>query len=165
MFLAAVGVMLILLDVERRVEAFRHGPDDAAFVTFLEKRLNNHSYVSSDSVGENESDSVQCHSHLHTCCSTYQGPDRGTWYDPSGKQLEFLTPAARVFQSRGTQRVDLRRGKGHVISPGLYRCDINVGIFRGPTMMTIYVGLYSSTSGGKSLHAPHHISNYYTTRL
>ena len=36
------------------------------------------------------SDSVQCHTDLTTCCTGGQGIHRGDWYFPNGDRLQFV---------------------------------------------------------------------------
>ena len=51
------------------------------YVSFMDTNLPNHSYVNFTLVGDaaDGSNSVHCHTDLHTCCSTDQGTDRGNW--------------------------------------------------------------------------------------
>ena len=51
-------------------------------VSFMGQTLANHSYVDLSLVGSNDSDSVECHTDLNTCCSNAQGIHRGDWYSP-----------------------------------------------------------------------------------
>ena len=73
---------------------------------------------------DNGSDSVQCHTDLNTCCSSAQGPDRADWYFPSGNMLGFPGDPGDIFESRGAQRVDLRRRNNPDTPSGIYHCTI-----------------------------------------
>ena len=118
------------------------------YVSFNGQTLANHSYVNLSLVGNDTSgsDSVQCHTDLSTCCSMKQGLRRGDWYFPNGTRLLFSTdsPKPAVGESRGDQRVDLRRrtqGRS-----GIYRCNIPTAEVHDDTDAsvrdTVYVGLY-----------------------
>ena len=76
-------------------------------VSFMSQTLANHSYVDLSEVG-NDGDSVQCITDLYTCCNRVDGSHRGDWYFPNGTRLPFPT-YGDIYQSRGSQRVDLRR--------------------------------------------------------
>ena len=78
-------------------------------VTFIGETLANHSYVNLSLVGISDSDSVQCHTDLTTCCSSVQGSHRGDWYFPDGTRVYF---SGDISEQRGPQRVDLRRISG-----------------------------------------------------
>ena len=75
-------------------------------LSFMGQTLANHSYVDITTVGESDSDSVQCITDLSTCCSGTQGIHRGDWYFPDGDRLPF---SGDIYENRGAQRVDLRR--------------------------------------------------------
>ena len=108
--------------------------------------LANHSYVDLSLVGHHYSgsDSVQCHTDLSTCCSGAQGFHRGDWYFPNGTQLSFDSHKPAVGESRGAQRVDLRRREQG--TSGIYRCDIPTPTVHDDADIsvreTVYVGLY-----------------------
>ena len=59
------------------------------YVSFWGKILANHSYVNLSVVGDSDSDSVQCHTDLSTCCSSAQGSHRGDSYFPNRTRLPF----------------------------------------------------------------------------
>ena len=106
------------------------------YVSFRGQTLANHSYVNFSLV-ENDasgSDSVQCHTDLIKCCNSTAGSHRGDWYFPNGTRLPFSTdsPKPAVGESRGNQRVDLRRKKQG--TSGIYRCDTQFII----TMISVY---------------------------
>ena len=74
------------------------------YVSFKGQTLANHSYVDFSLVGHmrTDSDSVQCHTDLTTCCSGSQGIHRGDWYFPNEDRLQFVY---YIYQSRKNQRV------------------------------------------------------------
>ena len=96
------------------------------YVSFMGQTLDNHSYVNLSLVENDyysDSNSVQCHTDLTTCCSGREGPHRGDWYFPDGTKLPF-SGGGDIFQSRRAQRVEVYR-KNNANSPvGIYRCDI-----------------------------------------
>ena len=128
------------------------------YVSFMNQTLANHSYVDLSLIGrtdvplinENYGDSVECHTDLTTCCNRTYGVYRGDWYFPNGSRLPFPHMTG-IFESRDSQRVDLRRNKDG-LTPGIYRCDIptiavhdvnNTSVRDRP----VYVGLYDSDEG------------------
>ena len=120
------------------------------YVSFNGQTLANHSYVDLSLVGTSGSDSVRCHTDFSTCCNSTQGPHRGDWYFPNGTRLFFYGNGG-IYETRGVQRVDLRRNHG--TSPtGIYRCDISTNAVHDDDDIsvrdTVYVGLYTG-SGGK----------------
>jgi hypothetical protein len=117
-------ILLLLLSTLR--SASGDAADDDAYITFGALRLANHSYVDVSGVTAADPDKVVCHTHLHTCCSAAQGPDRGDWYDPGGAQIRFPDSDWGVHQSRLPQRVELRCGERCESVSGLYRCDVAV---------------------------------------
>ena len=120
------------------------------FVSFMGQTLANHSYVDLSLVGGDPSgsDSVQCITDLETCCSGTDGPYRGDWYFPHGTRLPSPT---FIFESRGSQRVDLRRRNNATSPVGIYRCDIPTTAVYDNTDIsvrdTVYVGLYTASGG------------------
>ena len=117
------------------------------YVSFMGTNLSNHSYVDLTLVGDarNGSDSVHCHTDLSTCCNAAAGPHRGDWYFPNGTQLPFPNITFNIFESRKTQRVDLRhRGRSNVTS-GIYCCTVETNAVHNDSgRETVYVGLYAS---------------------
>ena len=119
------------------------------------ERLPNHAFVNLSLVGEvgDGSDSVHCHTDLDTCCSGAQGADRGDWYFPSGDILGFNGSADDIYESRGAQRVVLRRRNNPDTPSGIYRCTIETIAVRSEdsadntTREIVYAGLYAT--GGK----------------
>ena len=120
------------------------------YVSFMGQTLANHSYVDLSLVGSSDSDSVQCHTDLLTCCSGAQGSHRGDWYFPNGNRLPFLG-GGDIYEARGAQRVDLRRRSSATSPVGIYRCEIPTNAVHDDTdnsvRETVYVGLYSGSGG------------------
>ena len=117
----------------------------APYITFMGNNIPNHSYVDLNTVGETiDTNTVQCHTDLSTCCGGAQGSDRGDWYFPDGNRLPF---SGDVYESRSDRLVYLRyRGSGG--TSGIYRCDIEtIAVTNNDGRETVYVGLY--TSGGE----------------
>ena len=113
--------------------------------------LANHSYVDISKVGTSDSNTVQCHTDLSTCCGSSQGSHRGDWYFPNGTRLPF---SGGITERRGAQRVDLLRYSG-TAPIGMYRCDIETNTVHDLSVRdTVYVGLFTS-SEGKNLTLVH----------
>ena len=113
------------------------------YISFRGTTLANHSFVNLTLVGSDTSGSVQCYTDLSTCCSGGQGVHRGDWYFPNGTRLLF---SGDVYESRGAQRVELRRTMGGNVF-GIYHCGIpTTSVHDGTDISvqdTVYVGLYS----------------------
>ena len=115
------------------------------YISFQGQTLANHSYVELSLVGDDASgnESVQCITDLSTCCSIAQGAHRGDWYFPNGTRLPF---SGDIYESRGVQKVDLRRNQYNV--PGIYRCNISTNAVHNIADTSlgemVYVGLYHS---------------------
>ena len=127
-----------------------------AFVRFLGVDLKNHSYVNLTAVGGNHlngSDGVECHTDLITCCSKYQGDDRGDWFSPTGKRLNFIGNHGDIFEARRARQVNLHRRNNDKPS-GIYCCTIETNAVHSEDTSdttireTVYVGLYDI--GGES---------------
>ena len=119
----------------------------APYITFMGNNIPNHSYVDLNTVGETiDTNTVQCHTDLTSCCSGAKGPDRGDWYFPNGNRLPF-SGSGYVYESRRDRLVGLRyRGVGG--TSGIYRCDIETNAVNNNSgNETLYVGLY--ISGGE----------------
>ena len=111
----------------------------------MNKTLANNSYVNFSLV-DDDSDSVQCHTDLATCCSRIQGSHRGDWFFPNGSRLTFHV--SNIHEFRNNRKVDLRR-KTSTSPSGMYRCDVETVASQNKTMTreTVYVGLYAN--GGR----------------
>ena len=120
------------------------------YVSFLGQTLANHSYVDIIQVMY-DSETVQCHTDLETCCGLTQGSHQGHWYFPTGARLP--TPGRGIVEIPQAQRVDLRRTTPFefpiAMGPtGIYRCDIETEAVHDNGMReTVYVGLYTSDGG------------------
>ena len=120
------------------------------YVSFMGQTLVNHSYVDLRLVGRPDSQvpgpSVECHTDLITCCSSYDGIHRGDWYFPNGARLLF-PQGTGIYETRDTQRVDLRRNP-NFLGSGIYHCDIAVRDGNDTVVKDkVYVGLYGSDGG------------------
>ena len=133
-----------------------HSQTEYPYVSFMGETLPNHAYVDLSLVGEDDSGNVQCHTDLNTCCSGSQGVHRGDWIPPgSEERLPFSGDGDDIYESRGNQRVDLRRRNNAAMPSGIYRCDIptNAAHDASDTSVTesVYVGLYAS--GGRHINS------------
>ena len=119
------------------------------YVSFMGQTLANHSYVDLSLVMYTESSSVQCHTDLTTCCTRPQGSHRGDWYFPDGDRLQFNDD---IYESRGHQRVDLRRQNSATSPVGIYHCGIATNEVHDDDDDSVrdapvYVGLYTASGG------------------
>ena len=121
-----------------------------SYVSFRGQTLANHSYVDLSLVGDDisGSDSVQCITDLNTCCTNTVGSHRGDWFFPARTRLPFY---GHIYESRGHQRVDLRRSNNPTSPVGIYRCTIPTVAVHHSTVKsvrdTVYVGLYTASGG------------------
>ena len=127
------------------------------YVSFMGENLPNHSYVDLTLVGTDNSDpgnTVRCHTDLTSCCTSYIGPHRGDWYFPNETRLQRSGPGDSIYESRGEQRVALRRRHNAMGPSGIYRCEIQTVAVHDDVDLsvreTVYVGLYAY--GGDSMH-------------
>ena len=117
----------------------------APYLTFMGNNIPNNSYFDLNTVGLTiDTNTLQCHTDLGTCCSSDQGSDRGDWYFPNGNRLNFN---GNVYERRSAQRVDVYyRGSGGI--SGIYRCDIETNAVNNNSgHVSLFGGLY--TSGGE----------------
>ena len=128
------------------------------YITFLGNTLPNHSYVDLSQVGNDrsgsDSDTVQCHTDLDTCCRMEQGPHRGDWFAPgSDTRLPWPSEGSDIYEDRQVQVVHLRRRNNANGPSGIYRCVVatnSVHDDSDPSVGEIvYVGLYGSGQGIK----------------
>ena len=120
----------------------------APYVTFMGNTVPSHGYVDLSQVGGNENgaDSVQCHTDLSTCCIGDQGPHRGDWFAPGEThRLPFPGEPGDIYETRGNQKVYLRRRNNANSPVGIYRCGIPTSA--DPSRATVYVGLYTASGG------------------
>ena len=114
------------------------------YVSFMGEALPNHAYVNLSEVGTSDSNSVQCHTDLNTCCSSSQGVNRGDWYAPGDSRLPFNRGSDNVHQLRTDRRVELRR-RGNSGASGIYCCRIAIQSDDNTwPRENVYVGLYAS---------------------
>ena len=120
-------------------------------LSFMGQTVPNHSYVDLSLVGTSDSNSVQCHTHLGTCCNNTEGSHRGDWYFPNGSRLLFSSTGGDIFEQRVAQRVDIHRRYNATSPSGIYRCDIPTDAVYDNTGSsvrdTVYVGLYTKGGG------------------
>ena len=120
--------------------------------------LSNHSYVDFDDVGEtrglygSDTDTVQCHTDLSTCCRTEQHSPRGDWFFPNGTRLPFYNESDDIEESLLPQVVHIRRVNSAINGPsGIYRCFIGTNAVHDvndPSVgEAVYVGLYHNGGG------------------
>ena len=126
------------------------------YVTFLGNPLPNHSYVDLSQVGNNrtvsDSDTVQCHTDLSTCCGFSVGIHRGDWFPPgSDTRLTFYSDGDDIYEDRQAQVVHIRRRNNATGPSGIYRCVIATNAVHDDSDEsvgeTVYVGLYSNGRG------------------
>ena len=128
------------------------------YVTFMGNILSNHSYVDLSQVGndrtDSDSDTVQCHTDLSTCCRSSAGVHRGDWFAPgSDTRLPFNSEGSDIYEDRQAQVVHLRRRNNPNGPSGIYRCVIATLAVHNDSDQSvggiIYVGLYGSGQGIK----------------
>ena len=126
------------------------------YITFLGTILPNHSYVDLSQVGRdrkgNDSDTVQCHTDLITCCRVEQGIHRGDWFAPGNDtRLTFYSDGEDIFEDRQAQVVHIRRRNNAAGPSGIYRCVVATNAVHNDSDGFIgeiaYVGVYAN--GGK----------------
>ena len=126
------------------------------YVTFLGNHLPNHSYVDLSQVGNNrtgsDSDTVQCHTDLSTCCRGSVGIHRGDWFPPgSDTRLTFYSDGDDIYEDRQAQVVHIRRRNNPTGPSGIYRCVIATNAVHDDSDEsvgeTVYVGLYGNGRG------------------
>ena len=126
------------------------------YVTFLGNPLSNHSYVDLSQVGDDrtdsDSDTVQCHTDLSTCCRGSAGIHRGDWFAPDNDtRLPWRSENANFFEDRQAQVVHIRRRPNADAPSGIYRCVIATNAVHDDSDLsvgeTVYVGLYGSGGG------------------
>ena len=89
-----------------------HSQQTFPYVSFMSQTLANHSYVDLSQVGRpdiGDGEGVQCITDLATCCTGSDGHHRGDWYFPDGTRLPFAYLDVDTFETRVSQRVDIRR--------------------------------------------------------
>ena len=121
-------------------------------------RIPNHGYVDLSKV-DNDTNTMQCHTDLTTCCVQKVGSERGDWYAPNGPALP--TAGAATTQQPTYHRIDLlyhgNHGSGAV--SGIYQCSIAVSTVKKEM---VYVGLYSSGGEGRVVESQYTKQTYTT---
>ena len=141
-----MNVVLLLLLLSFLVEV--HPQQDFPYVSFMGQTLANHSYVNLTLVGDDISGSLQCHTHMETCCNRTESCHHGNWYFPDGTRLPFPGDGD-TYESHGYQSVYLHRTNNATSPTGIYRCDIAVHDDTCASVRDtpVYVGLYSASRG------------------
>ena len=138
------------------------------YLTFKGNNLPNHSYVDITQVGDDQygddSNTVQCHTDLMTCCSDGLELPPGDWFTPSNTQLTN-SRSSDMFQDRNSRVVHLRRWPWEVTGPtGIYHCFIATNAVHndsdGSVGEILYVGLYGSGGGMSSSYERKAIVSY-----
>ena len=126
------------------------------YISFRGNPLPNHSYVDFDEVGKDgsgdDTDTVQCHTDLSTCCNTHQLSPRGDWFFPNGTRLSFYNESGDINESLLTRIVHIRRVNIAINGPsGIYRCFIGtIAVHDNNTASVgeaVNVGLYHNGGG------------------
>ena len=125
------------------------------YISFRGDILPNHSYVDFDDVGENRygdnTDTVQCHTDLSTCCRTHQLSPRGDCFFPNDTRLPFFNESGDIQASLRPQVVHIRRFNNAIGPSGIYRCFIGTNAvhdINDPSVgKAVYVGLYHNGGG------------------
>ena len=147
--MGSASLTVLLLSVLLALEITVHSRT-YPYISFMGVALRNNSYVNVNLVGDNSTNSVQCHTDLTTCCTPAEGIHRGDWFFPGGIALRYKNGGHRLYMHRSAQRVELRRKKNsNLNSKGLYQCSIDTTA--ASDRMFVYVGLYAS--GGKLHHS------------
>ena len=127
------------------------------YVTLLGNTLSNHSYVDLSQVGDDytgsDSNTVQCHTDLSTCCRSDYGPHRGDWFPPGSEtRLPWHSEPGDIFEDRQEMVVHIRRRNNATGPSGIYRCVIATLAVHNDSDQsvgeTVYVGLYYGSEGG-----------------
>ena len=107
------------------------------YVSFMENRMPNHSYVNID-LTNTMSSIVKCYTNLTSESENFDGK----WYFPNGG---VMTSDEQTNISYGPQSVDLHYKTGAVVQSGIYHCTIDVHDGAGSSVAaTVYVGIYGS---------------------
>ena len=126
------------------------------YISFRGNPLPNHSYVDFDDVGKygsgDDTDTVQCHTDLSTCCNTHRLSPRGDWFFPNGTRLPFYNESGDIHESLLTRVVHIYRRNPAINGPsGIYRCFIGtIAVHDHNTASVgeaVYVGLYHNGGG------------------
>ena len=126
------------------------------YISFMGNTLPDHSYVDLTQVGDDQdgsnTDTVQCHTDLDTCCRSTQGIHIGDWFAPgSDTRLPFSGEGTDIYEARQDMVVHIRRRNNPTVPSGIYRCVIATNTVHDDSDLsvgeTVYVGLYGSGGG------------------
>ena len=105
----------------------------------------NNSIVTLEDIGEWD-DALLCITNLTTCCRSKNRSALGQWFFPNGTSVLSTGKQRNFHRTRGPMMVVMHRRRGGV--NGIYCCriipdstDVN------QTNQTIYIGVYTSSSG------------------
>ena len=109
-----------------------------------------------------DSDTVQCHTDLSTCCRVEHGVHRGDWFAPgSDTRLPWHSEPGDIYEDRQYQVVHIRRRNNPIGPTGIYRCVISTNAVHNDSDEsvgeTVYVGLYTSGGGRYVIHLNYHM--------
>ena len=125
------------------------------YISFRGNTLPDHSYVDFNDVGDNrfgsDTNTVQCHTDLSTCCDVHQLSPRGDWFFPNDTRLPFFNESGDIQESPLSQVVHLRRRSNANGPSGIYRCFIATNAVHDNNDPSVgeaaYVGLYHNGGG------------------
>ena len=118
-------------------------------VTFMGQTLANHSSINHSRLGDDENETLKCHTDLSTCCIPSQGAHRGDWYFPNDS---IVPTSGGIYESRDAQAVKLHRREG-ILPSGVYRCKIPTARIHENTDTSVRDTIYVELSKGKNTHA------------
>ena len=126
------------------------------YISFMGNNLSNHSYVNLSQVGDDrtgsDSDTVQCHTDLSTCCRSSVGIHCGDWFAPgSDTRLPFYSDGYDIYEDCHYQVVHIRCRNNPTGPTGIYHCVISTNAVHNDSDPSVgevvYVGLYESGGG------------------
>ena len=129
-----------LLEVNCEVQC-----DSYPCVTFMGQTLANHSSIDRSRLGDDENESLQCHTDLSTCCSSSQGAHRGDWYFPNDS---IVPTSGGIYEKRVVQAVKLHRRESITLPSGVYRCKIPTTRIHENTDTSVRDTIYVELSKG-----------------
>ena len=113
----------------------------------------NNSLVTLEDIGDSD-DALLCMTDLTACCRSADTPagmgDLGEWFFPNGTVLpNFIINADGLrwdfYRNRGPSVVRMNRRRGGV--NGIYRCEIPVSVAPSVLYQTLYIGVYTASTG------------------
>ena len=100
-----------------------------------------------ENIGEDD-DALLCMTNNAECCARDQSPGEvtlGDWYYPNGTGASNMGEGLDFYRNRGQSVVRLHRRRGGV--NGIYRCEIPVSVTPSVVNQTIYIGVYTPSTG------------------